>query len=175
MPVTRALRRLLRIRDIEEEQCRHAMEVALTERHRLESALAATAERDRSGRLLITASARSAELPDRLAGLEETRMAKRMAIALRPRLTQIEEIIAVRRQEYLDKRVERRQAETLIRTTEAQDALESRRHAQQSLDDWYGNRLHRNAGEEKSSPHHEEQSDAAALLATNRSPGVKET
>lgn len=169
MPVTRALRRLLRIRDIEEEQCRNAMEAALAERQRLESALAATVERDRSGRLLITASARSAELPDRLAGLEETRAAKRMAIALRPRLTQIEGIVAVRRQEYLDKRVERRQAETLIQTTEAQDALESRRHAQQSLDDWYGNRLHRNAGKEISSPHNEEQSDAVASRArTNR-------
>lgn len=152
MAVTRALRRLLRIRDLEEEQCRLALEAALAERNRLGIALDATAERDRRGRLLIAASARSAELADRLAGLEETRTARRLAIVLKQRLAQVEAAVAVRRQEYLAKRVERRQAETLIRSTEAQANLESGRRAQQSLDDWFGNRLHRNAGNEKSSP-----------------------
>jgi hypothetical protein len=47
---------------------------------------------------------------------------------------------ARRRQQYLVKRIERRQAETLIRETEAQDALEGARREQQRLDDWFGTR-----------------------------------
>lgn len=150
MAVNRALRRLLRIRDLEEEQCRLALEAGLAERSRLQAALDAAAERDRRGRRLITASAHTAELPDRLAGLEEARTARRLATALTPRLAQMDLLVAARRQEYLNKRVERRQAETLIRETEQRDAVEAGRRSQQALDDWYGNRVFRKASEGKS-------------------------
>ena len=143
MAVSRALRRLLRIRDIEEEQSRLALESALSELHRLEYALEATAEQDRRGRRLVQISACSGELPDRLAGLEETRAAGRRGAALAPRIADAELDVAALRQEFLSKRVERRQAETLIRETEARDAIEAGRRDQQALDDWYGNRLHR--------------------------------
>ena len=44
-------------------------------------------------------------------------------------------------QEFLAKRVERRQAETLIEETEAREAIEADRRNQQSIDDWYLNRM----------------------------------
>jgi len=47
MAVSRALRRLLRIRELEEEQNRLALESALGELNRLEYALEATIERGR--------------------------------------------------------------------------------------------------------------------------------
>jgi hypothetical protein len=47
--------------------------------------------------------------------------------------------------EYLAKRVERRQAETLIEEAQAQNALDAGRRSQQALDDWFLNRLHREA------------------------------
>ena len=50
MAVPRALRRLLHIRSLEEEQRWLALESAIGELKRLERALAATAERDRRGR-----------------------------------------------------------------------------------------------------------------------------
>ena len=143
MAVSRALRRLLRIRDLEEEQSRLALESALSELQRLKHALTAAAERDRGGRLLVGASARTGELPDRLAGLEETRAAARYAAALAPRIADAEVDAAALRLEYLSKRVERRQAETLIQEAEARDAIEAGRRGQQALDDWYSNRLHR--------------------------------
>jgi flagellar biosynthesis chaperone FliJ len=143
MAASRALRRLLRIRDIEEEQSRLALESALSQLNRLEHALAATAERDRRGRRLVDASARTGELPDRLAGLEETRAAGRHAAALAPRIGDAELGVAARRREFLLKRVERRQAETLIQEAEARDAVEAGRREQQALDDWFRNRLHR--------------------------------
>lgn len=140
MAVSRALRRLLRIRNLQEEQSRLVLESAVSELHRLENAMTATVVRDRQGRSLIQASAQTGELPDRLAGIEETRAALRHAAALAPRIETTGEEVTRLRQEFLLKRVERRQAETLIQETEARDAVESGRRSQQALDDWYNSR-----------------------------------
>jgi hypothetical protein len=142
MAVSRPLCRLLRVLEIEEEQSRMALESALGELRRLERALAAAAERDRGGRRLVALSARTGELPDRLAGLEETRSAMRRLAALRPKIAEMELVVGALRQEFLSKRVDRRQAETLIREAEAKEAIEAGRRGQQSLDDWHLNRLH---------------------------------
>jgi hypothetical protein len=83
------------------------------------------------------------QLPDRLAGLAETQAASRFQKALTPRIADAESDVSTLRQEFLAKRVERRQAETLIEEIENRDAIEASRRAQQSLDDWYGNGLHR--------------------------------
>lgn len=148
MAVSRALRRLLRIRDLQEEQSRQVLESALGELRRLENARMATFERGCGGRALIRASAQTGQLTDRLAGLEEIRSAGCRAAALKPRIGAMEEEVAELRQEFLAKRIERRQAETLIEETEARDAAESGRRSQQTLDDWYSSRLHRDgAGE----------------------------
>jgi hypothetical protein len=141
MAVSRALRHLLRVRDLEEGQRRLALESAMNEQRRLENALAATSERARRGRRLVATSANTGELPDRLAGLEETRAAVRHAAVLTPRIADAELDVAALRQEYLAKRIERRQAETVIRETEAKEAIESSRRGQRTLDDWYLNRL----------------------------------
>jgi len=147
MPASPALRRLLRIREIEEEQSRLALESALGELHRQERALAATSERERRGRRLIEASVSTGELPDRLAGLEEVRLAARRAGLLAPRIEEAAGGVAELQQEFLGKRVERRQAETLIREIEARDAVEAARHSQQSIDDWFRSRKYREAAE----------------------------
>ena len=143
MAVSRAMRRLLRIRDLEEEQCRMALESAVGELSRLEHALKATAAWERHGRRLIEGSVGSGELVDRLSGLEELRAAGRHAAALVPRIAAGEAEVAELREEFLSKRVERRQAETLIEETEAEVELVAGRHGQQALDDWYRSRQHR--------------------------------
>jgi flagellar biosynthesis chaperone FliJ len=140
MAVSRALRRLLRIRDLEEEQKRLALESALGELHSMEQAMDAAESRSRRGRRLVGDSAHSGALPDRLAGLEETRAAGRHATALEPRFAAMEDQVAELREAFLAKRVERRQAETLIEETEAQEAIAAGRRSQQSLDDWYRSR-----------------------------------
>jgi flagellar export protein FliJ len=143
MTVSRALRRLLRIRELEEEQARLALDSSVGGLNRLEQALTATAERDRRGRRLVQTSAHSGELPDRLAGLEETRSADRLVQVLIPRIAAAGQQVTALRDEYLNARVERRQAETLIEEAEARDALDADRRSQQGLDDWFRNRLHR--------------------------------
>ena len=143
MAVSHALRQLFRIRDLAEEQSRLALESAVGDLNRLKHALAASVERDRRGRRLVAASACTGELPDRLAGLEETHAADRHAAALAPRIADAELAVAVLREEFLLKRVERRQAETLLQETVARDAVKAGRREQQALDDWFRNRQHR--------------------------------
>jgi hypothetical protein len=149
MAVSHALRRLLRIRNLQEEQSRLVLESALSELHRLENAMTATVERDRQGRSLIQTSAQTGEFEDRLAGLEETLAACRHGAALVPRINAVGEEVAGLRQDFLLRRVERRQAETLIQENEAREVVESGRRSQQALDDWYGSRLCGDGGVEK--------------------------
>jgi flagellar biosynthesis chaperone FliJ len=143
MAVARVLKRLLHIRDLEEEQSRMALESALGNLHLLQNAQAATIERDRRGRRLVLSSANSGELPDRLAGLEETHISERIAVTLAPRIAGAQRNVTQLREEYLAKRVERRQAETLIEEAQTRDTLDAGRRSQQALDDWFLNRLHR--------------------------------
>jgi hypothetical protein len=168
MAVSRALRRLLRIRDLEEEQSRLALESALGELNRLQDALKATVERERRGRRLVESSARTGELPDRLAGLEEARAADRLFAVLGPRIAAKEEEVTARRQEFLLKRVERRQAETLIQESEAQEAVEADRRGQQALDNWYGSRQYREGADT-------ERATLAAAALESQTPDTFET
>lgn len=149
MAVSRALRRLLRIRNLEEEQGRVALEGSLGELRQLENVRAAAVEQDRRGRRLVGASAHSGELTDRLAGLEETRIACRLTAELASRIAEAEQNVADLREDFLAMRVERRQAETLVEEAQARDARDAERRAQQGLDDWFGNRLHGNASTAK--------------------------
>ncbi|HTX75554.1 MAG TPA: hypothetical protein VMD29_05050, partial [Terracidiphilus sp.] len=72
--------------EIEEEQHRTMLAAAIADLRRLEAAWDAAKTRDREGRRLVVASAVTNQLADRLAGLEETRVAQRKAAALQPRM-----------------------------------------------------------------------------------------
>jgi hypothetical protein len=140
MAVARSLKRLLHVLELEEEQRQIALQAALGELHRLERAIDAAGVRERGGRQLITASARSGELEDRLAGLEEARAGLRIRDVLTPRAADAAHVALERREEFLAKRIERRQAETLIESAEAQAELEASRRRQGALDEWFLNR-----------------------------------
>jgi hypothetical protein len=142
MAVTQALRRLLRIRSLQEEQGKLALESALGDLNRLESALTASSERDRRGRELVQQSAQTGELPIRVTGIEETRTALRFAHAIKPHIDAKKQEVNTLRKEYLDKRVERRQTESLLVSIAAQETKEEERRSQQKLDDWYAARHH---------------------------------
>jgi hypothetical protein len=149
MAVSRAIRRLLRVRTLEEEQGRLALEAALGELSRLERALLASHEADRLGRRLVASSASSGELADRQAGLVESHTAARRAEGLTPRIANGEAEVSLLREEFLARRVERRQAETLIDEMLEREAAEAARRGQQSLDDWHGARRYRQAPERR--------------------------
>ncbi|MGA3332898.1 MAG: hypothetical protein ABSC62_01900 [Terracidiphilus sp.] len=122
---------------MEEEQRQAALESALGDLSRLEVALAVVQERERRGRRLVAASAETGEFMDRIAGLEEMRAARRHAAALTPRIAEAELAVTARRREFLAKRVERRQVESLIQRAEFKEAVQAGRRTQGELDGWF--------------------------------------
>jgi flagellar biosynthesis chaperone FliJ len=138
--VSRGLRRLLELRLLEEDQSRLALESGLAELHLLERACDTAGERARRGRQLVHIGVEAGELIDRIAGLEEGRVASRHTSLLKTRIIQSGQAAEVLRQNYQSARVERLQVETLLREAEAAEALTANRRSQQALDDWYGSR-----------------------------------
>ena len=149
MAVSRAMRRLLRVREMEAEQSRAAVESALSGLKRLQRGLETAQERERRGRGLVTAGAATGELVDRIAGLEETRSAQRQASALAITVTEAEQYVQYRLQEFLAKRIERRQVEALVESIEKDTATAAGRRAQREMDDWFLSRARRSGVEHK--------------------------
>jgi hypothetical protein len=140
----RLTERIVRIRQIEEDEGRRALDLALQELAELELALRAAQQRERAGRRLVAASAKSGEISDRIAGMEESRSASRRAAALAPRIRAAEDAVASLRRDYLSKRTSRLQAETLAEAEMARETATNLRRGQQGLDDWYLNRKRSN-------------------------------
>ena len=140
MHISSSLRRLLHIRMLEEEQRKIALESALSELHRLESALRAARESERRGRQRVVVTSCSPDATDRIAGLVECESARHSTQILEARIPQAMLRANAAREEYLAKRVERRQVETVLQ--EAQDAqhAEGERRAQQTVDEWFSGR-----------------------------------
>jgi len=140
MDVVRAMRRVRRVREMEEEQRRAVLESALVEQAGLEAALEAARQRERAGRRLVTEGAVTGEWMNRVAGVEEMQAGRRKAEMLGPPITGAEENVAARRADFLEKRTERRQVQLLIEQREEAAAREEERRGQRSTDDWFLNR-----------------------------------
>jgi flagellar biosynthesis chaperone FliJ len=143
MAASKMLERLRRIRDLEEEQHRLALESASGQLHELEAARRAAGETERAGRALVGSSAHTGVLADRQGGLVQATAAGRRGALLEHHVARAEAAIQRLRQTFLEKRVERRQAETLISESETRSASESNRRSQRALDDWHGSRKQR--------------------------------
>lgn len=143
MAVSRALKRLLRIRELEEEQSRIALESVLGELHRVEVALTHSGERERMGREMVRASAQSAEPEARQAGLVEMQAAAQTSTWLTARKAEVEKEVIEQREAFLMRQMQRRQAETLVDEAERRQFAESARKEQHALDDWHRTRQSR--------------------------------
>jgi flagellar export protein FliJ len=137
LAVPRFLPRLLRVLELEEEQLQSALESAIGELRRLQSALTATVASQRQGRRLIASSVQAGSCEDRLAGIELARSAVDFEQKLLPRINEAEDDVTRAREEFLAKRVERRQVEALLEAAQAENNLEIRRRSQAALDEWY--------------------------------------
>jgi hypothetical protein len=140
LPIPQSLRRLHSIRSAEEQQFRTHMISAFAELRSLQNALERTQERLRLARTLIANSVRTAESEDRIAGLEEAAQADRLTRLLRDRIRVAEQHFVRSRAQFLEKRVERRQVETLLDAARKRDAVEESRKAQIALDEWFRTR-----------------------------------
>lgn len=137
MADSQTLRRLHGIREAEERQSRAHMESALAELRRLENALTNTFKRGKEARALVAASVWSDEQVDRIAALQELATAERLEKILVPRIAVAQTQVETIRQEFLAKRIERRQVESLLDAANAQQAIEANRKGQTLLDDWH--------------------------------------
>jgi len=135
MAIPDSLRRLLEVLRLEEEQARRAAVAAGATRERLHVARADVLRRERQGRLLVAGGVHSGAVGDRLAGLEEICIARRVGAILAPRILAAEREEHQLRQEFLERRTERRQTEILVEAAQRREAREESRRAQQTVDE----------------------------------------
>lgn len=136
MAVSKTLLRLLRIRELEEDQRKLALEAELSRLHRLDVALEISNARRQRGRALL----RTGDAEDRLAAVVEIEAADREASVLESHRIEAEREAQRLRTLFLEKRTERRQAEGLIETAQSREETQERQRAQQRLDDWHASR-----------------------------------
>lgn len=133
----RGLRRYLGVLRIEEEQAQATLELALAQQRELERAIQVTVEGERRARKLYVSGVEDGNAVDRHAALEEIGAAQRRKTVLRLRMARTEKAVADAEQVFLERRIERRQCESLLAEADARAAAEAARRNQQSLDDWY--------------------------------------
>jgi flagellar biosynthesis chaperone FliJ len=134
----KTLRRLTRIRELEEEQSRLALEAAARSREQAAAELLAAHQERLDGRSDLVRGVEHNDPRDRQTGLIRMQVATRHAEHLRPQLQQLDEQLTRQRDEYLARRTARRQVETLLGEAELRARQEADRRAQQMLDDWFG-------------------------------------
>jgi hypothetical protein len=143
---------MLRVLELEEEQQRIALESARGELARIEQSQEAAKQREQRGRRLIAAGIQTGEIRDRLAGATERNAGARHAAALESKVADQKTEVSAQHERFLTKRVERRQAETLIRGAESEHARVAERRIQQSLDESHLNRVCENDREPAQQP-----------------------
>ena len=132
-----AIRRLLRIRALEEEQSRLVLEAAEGELKRLESALASARQSERQGRELVTRSVNDDEPIGRIAGVEQMHACGQAAAWIADRTPQAEAEAQTQRHAFVEKRIQRRQAESLHEAAVSQSLLQEEKRMQQAQDEWH--------------------------------------
>jgi flagellar export protein FliJ len=140
--ISNSLRRLLHIRKLEEEQRKIALESVLAELHNLKVTLGAMRARERGGRERVALSSQSSDPADRIASLVECESARRSAQALEGRIAETASRASAARDDYVSKRVERRQVETVLEEAEEARAAERARREQEGVDQWFSARRH---------------------------------
>lgn len=138
MAGSRVLKRLARLRELEEEQSRLELEYAARQRAEVADGVNAAAEARAAGRRSFVRGVVEGDGLERVVGLTTMRQAEGRRTALLPYLAEADRQLALQRDEYLMRRTERRQVETLMAEQRAEEEREAARRAQQMLDDWYG-------------------------------------
>ena len=138
MPKKDTLNRLLRLRELKEDQSRMALESAAAVRDQMQGQLQQTLCDQAQGRLDFIAGVMAADLPVRIAGLLELESATARQNVVRPRLDAAERVMREKREEFLMHRTERLQLDSVVDQAKQLQQAATARRAQQMLDDWYG-------------------------------------
>jgi len=136
----KVLDRLLRLREMEEEQSRHELEAAVGDRNRVAAELKNAIDRQAMGRRSLVSGIEERDCFGRTSAVIEMERARRMRMRVEPRLEAAEVEVKRQREEFLLRRAAREQVETLVDQERAATLEKTGRRAQQMLDDWYGRR-----------------------------------
>ena len=134
------LLRLLRLRQLEEDQSRQTLEAAVVERDHAQRQFAMAAEHQTLGRRQFVSGVLRQNPLERTGAVLEIERAAREQTRLLPMLEAAEIEVTQRRALFLAQRTDRRQVETLVENERLKSEVEVARRAQQMLDDWYGRR-----------------------------------
>lgn len=131
------LHRVYDVRKVQERQQRVRMESALARLRLLQDTLMTVLENVKHARALIVSSVSSDEQFDRIAALQEVTTSERRRKFLQQQIAVAEAEVASMRQEFMGKRVERRQVESLLDAARIRLQIEEKRKIQMALDDWH--------------------------------------
>ena len=137
MALAGSLDRLAHVRALEAEQSLATLEAAINEVRQLQYALALAQQQAKAGRELIHCSAQTGELVDRLAGIEELRKSRKAIATMEGDLVVVEATATEVREVYLARRMERQQAEALVKEARTQEERLMTRRSQQEVEDWH--------------------------------------
>jgi flagellar biosynthesis chaperone FliJ len=138
-----SLHRLLHIRELEKDRLRSALEAAQAELRHLDEVRRVTTDRERRGRTMIVDSILTGNPGDRLAGVQETRMAMALERNLDARIESVAKHADALRASYMTKQLERLQLETLIEAARSEAEQQTARRTQEALDDAHRSRTRR--------------------------------
>jgi len=140
MAMRNVLSRLLRIRELEEEQSRVRLEELAGARARVGLEMESAIRENGDGRAWFQQAIAGGDALGRAEGLAAMEVAGLRRAWIAPLLREAEEELERQREEFLGRSTDRLQAETLDAEARAGAELEAGRRAQQMLDDWYGRR-----------------------------------
>lgn len=140
MAVSRSLRRLLQLRQAEEEHRKAQLHLAILELSKLQYSLRLAYAQAQRGRALLAESIRTGDMEGRLSGMNEIDGAERRAHFVSAEIRAMEIAVEKLRGEFLAKRMERRQAGSLVESAMVREDLDQKRRSQTALDDWFQTR-----------------------------------
>ena len=140
MPVSKALRSLLKIRHLQEGQEKAALDSALGYLNAVENAIGNSKNREREAREQITQDgSEDAEIAFRSSDLQSSIEHQRQSV-LAVQQSQTQERVDLARADYLSRRMERRQAEIVVEGAQKREEAVAGRRLQRSIDDWFNAR-----------------------------------
>ncbi len=138
MSSAKVLERLLRLRELEEEQQRFALETVVVERNRSAARLALSLSVQAETRQSYTERIEADDPPGRLDATLRLANSLKESAYCQWQWEATDRAVAAAQEQYFAQRLLRRQAETLVEEQRRKANVEATRRAQQMLDDWYG-------------------------------------
>jgi flagellar biosynthesis chaperone FliJ len=137
LAISASLRRLLSIRELQEEQSEAALASVVHEIAQLRAAQSHAGVRATQARRLLEASVRCDVPSDRWTGLQEEHIAIKLATQLADHVAATEREAETLRTHYLEARMERRQVQTVAQNAEKAVATDAEHKEQRDLDEWH--------------------------------------